>query len=371
MKLMKHITIALVLWAIPAIAFGQSVSCEDCGHIVPYYKGNGGFVAMMAEGAEEVTFVASCGNVMTSGTADMSNDGVASMLFNEMNGLACGTDDGSMEIAGLADGGWYWITDDVNSAVGSLLARDVLGNVMTLPADPGSADIEMMEGRGAVFLKQVSTGRVGLLSTIMAAPPADPVAMCGAYEAADGSVQQTTSNCMLGDGSTWIELLGPERRGAPRAEITDGTVERDFSGDITVLAYLRTTGGVVSEDGTAAGLGYVDLGDPLGLMAFYVELAGGAPNQDVAGAGVSYSTGPRHGILTITDGGTEGYCGGDNNYSATIDITATTDQTGVLPAPREIAPGVHASTRLTIDCPSAAAAVSREFVPDDPFRTDR
>ena len=372
MRLMKHTMIALVLCAIPATAFGQSVVCEDCGHIVPYYRGNGGFVGMMAEGAEAVTFAASCGDVTTTGAADVSEDGLASMLFNEMNGLACGMDGGSMEVAGLTDGGWYWITDELNSAVGSLVARDVLGNAKTLPADSGSADIEMMEGRGAVFLKQVSTGRVGLLSTILAAPPAEPVAMCGAYEAADGSILQTTSNCMLGDGSTWIRLLGPPRRGGQRPEITNGTVERDFSGDITVLADMQTTGGMVTESSIAVPVGYPGLGIlPLRIGSVSLELAGGAPNQDAAGAGVSHTETLRSATITITDGVTEGYCGGDNNYSATIDITAASNQPGVLPAPREIAPGVHASTQLTINCPSAAAGVSGEVVPDNPFPTDK
>ena len=378
MRLMKHTMIALVLCALPGAALGQSVSCNDCGHIVPYYRGSGGFVGMRAEGAEEVTFVASCGNVTTSGAADVSDDGMASMLFNEMNGLACDMDDGGMEVAGLTDGGWYWITDELNSAVGSLVAKDVLGNAKTLPADPGSADIAMMEGRGAVFLKQVSTGRVGLLSTIVAAPPAEPVTMCGAYEAADGSVRQTTSNCMLGDGSTWIRLRGPERRGAPRAEITDGTVERNFSGEITVLADMWTTGGTVLESGApeavfgGVGFGYVDLGQSLQRL-FSVDLVDGAPNQDAAGAGVSaVSAVGGVVIITITDGVVEGYCGGDNNYSATIEILMNADYPeGLLPAPREIAPGIHGSTQLTINCPSAAADASRVPVPDDPFPTDR
>ncbi len=34
MKLMKHITIALALCAIPAVAFGQTVTCEACTHEV-------------------------------------------------------------------------------------------------------------------------------------------------------------------------------------------------------------------------------------------------------------------------------------------------------------------------------------------------
>ena len=374
MKLMKHIMIALVLCAIPAVAFGQNVVCDDCDHVVPYYKGNGGFVGMMTAGAEKVTFVAECDNVTTTGTADVNADGLASMLFNDMNGLACDDmDGGSMQVAGLEDGAWYWITDDMNSAVGSLVNKAVLDNDMTMPADPGSDDIVMTPGQGAYFLKQLSTGRVGILSTIMAEPPTPPATMCGAYRAPNLSVQQTTTNCMLGDGSAWIRLQGPNRRGA-RADITaGGTVERNISGAVDVLVDLWTMGGTVSETGTAAGVGYERLGASLSVSAFSVALAGGAPNQDAGGAGVTVGTTDDVGTITITDGGTEGYCTTTESHSVTITITAASDQTGLLPAVRALnAEGtVHGMADLVINCPSAAANAGQELVPDNPFPTDK
>ena len=61
MKLMKHITIALVLCAIPAMAFAQTAGCDDCNHTVSYYKGTGGLIATADDDAEMVGFVASCG----------------------------------------------------------------------------------------------------------------------------------------------------------------------------------------------------------------------------------------------------------------------------------------------------------------------
>ena len=361
MKLMKHIMIALVLCAIPAVAFGQDVVCDDCDHIVPYYKGSGGFVGMMTAGAEEVTFVASCDNVTTTGTANVNADGMASMLFNDMNGLACDTDDGSMQVAGLEDGAWYWITDAMNSAVGSLVNKAVLGNDMTMPADTGSDDIVMTPGEGAYFLKQLSTGRVGILSTIMAEPPTPPATMCGPV--GDGTTQLTT-NCMLGDGSTWIRLGGPASGNRTDVSITDGTVERNYSGDIDVLATLWASAGTVSESGTAVGTGYGTT--QLGVTSFDVVLTGGAPNQDLAGAGVSVATASNVGTITITDGTTEEYCGA-NNHSATLTITSVNNQTGLLPAVSD------SSTTLTVNCPPplAGANAGQELVPDNPFPTDK
>ena len=57
MKLMKHITIALVLCAIPAMAFAQDVTCDECTHVVSVYAGHGGFIATAAEDAEMVIWV--------------------------------------------------------------------------------------------------------------------------------------------------------------------------------------------------------------------------------------------------------------------------------------------------------------------------
>ena len=124
---MRHFTLALVLSAIPAAAFGQAVSCPDCRHVASCFGGEGGFIGTVADGADEVVFVASCGSVSTTGAARIAG-GPAAQLFNHGNGLACDREGGSLEIAGLKDGGWYWITDETNSAVGNLVSRDILDN---------------------------------------------------------------------------------------------------------------------------------------------------------------------------------------------------------------------------------------------------
>ena len=141
MKLMKHIMIALVLCAIPAMAFGQigsadpasvDVVCPDdeC-HTAPVFKGQGGFVGAAAMEDDEdtmdvdesvVTVVVSCGAVTTSMDANQDDEGIVRQLFTEDNGLAC-ADGGSIDISGLADGGWYWIQDEANSAVSSLMRQ--------------------------------------------------------------------------------------------------------------------------------------------------------------------------------------------------------------------------------------------------------
>ncbi len=129
MKLMKHITIALVLCAIPALAFGQDVSCDDCTHVVSVYMGGGGLIAM-ADDAEMVTWVATCGRITRIGELAANDDGVVSTLFTTDNGLACNAsgDGNKFQLGPIKDGGWFWMTRGTNSAIGNLVAMDILEN---------------------------------------------------------------------------------------------------------------------------------------------------------------------------------------------------------------------------------------------------
>ena len=241
---MKHILVALALCALPATALAQSVVCQACEHIAPYFRGEGGFIATVAEDVDEVVFVASCGNVTITGEVG-PGAGTVAQLFTYRNGLACDGDDGSLEISGLEDGGWYWITDARNSAVGSLIRKDVLDNEPTGITDAG-AGVSMTMGRGAVYLKELRTGRVGILPNILPEAPPEDAAICGprmntswpnAYD------RQVTSSCMLGNGRATIRLIGPGSFGAS-ATITNGMVYRPNSGTVTVLAdlWLNETG---------------------------------------------------------------------------------------------------------------------------------
>ena len=241
---MKHILVAVAFLALPATALAQSVVCQACDHIAPYFRGEGGFIATVAEGVEEVVFVASCGNVTITGEVG-PGAGTVAQLFTYRNGLACDGDDGSLEISGLEDGGWYWITDARNSAVGSLIRKDVLDNEPTGITDAG-AGVSMTMGRGAVYLKELRTGRVGILPNILPEPPADAAVICGPRQNTswpNAYDRQMTSSCMLGNGRTTIRLVGPGSFGSS-ATITNGMVYRPNSGTVTVTAdlWLNETG---------------------------------------------------------------------------------------------------------------------------------
>ncbi len=201
MKLMKRIMIALVLWAIPAMTFAQTVVCKDCTHDVSIYMGDGGFIAE-ADGVDKVTWVADCPGVIHQGELEPDEDGVVMLQFAD-RGIVCDAEGGHLQLGPVKDGGWFWITGDRNSAVGSLVDQNRLDNPPTdiLSAGPG---VKMTLGRGAVLLEETSTGRLGILSAILLEPPTS-FRKCGYNDKGPGASPRYTrrfSECTTGDGNT-------------------------------------------------------------------------------------------------------------------------------------------------------------------------
>ena len=336
---MKHVTIALMLCAIPATAFAQDVSCPDCDHVVPYFRGVGGFIGTVADGVDEVIFVASCGGVTTTGEVPVDGDTVA-QLFDHRNGLACDRAGGSLEIAGLADGGWYWITDEMNSAVGSLVRKDVLDNTPTQPTDPGSDDITLTEGNGAVFVKQASTGRVGILSTILAAPRTPELRKCGfdtGGTAAAPTYSRRTSACVMGDGGTivWATTTDPFTGSTTRVTDRASIVRPNGTASVVVIVDLWANG---SGHFTTASGGEPRLGNPAvartGARAAarltgvtYTARLGSGPTADplVSGTavrGITFSDSTTN-VAEITIAADSDSCSRRNNIPVTISLTAS------------------------------------------------
>ena len=396
MKLMKHITIALVLCAIPAMAFAQtSVGCEDCSHAVSYYKGSGGFIAM-ADDAEMVSYLASCGGVTRIGELTPGDDGGVSMLFG--GDLACDADGGSFEVGPIMDGGWFWITDADNSAVGALVAMDVLDNDMVMPTSAGDG-VTMSEGSGAVFVKETATGRVGILPTILPEPPTPAAAVCGPRANNLGDfVNQATSSCMLGGGGSKIRLTGRGTYGG-NVHLTSGTVTRDGSagGDIVVRAdlWVDESGSYSTTDPATPAKGWIGKGVDNWLtdVGWTISLAGAAPGADAGGAGIAVDDAApaSDGQAEITVSPSDSYCPAKGpQYTAVVNVLAWADdaQTAAGTAigttggdADNLHPAVashralgfaQAGIQLTVNCPPRAAAkMGQELVPDNPFPTER
>ena len=262
----NYLMFALLIGATASMTFGQfgvvvdpaktNVVCpdEEC-HVAPVFMGEGGFVGEMSGVSDMVTFVVECGNTITEGTASADSTGVVRQLFSMANGLACHSEGGSIQIHGLADGGWYWITDDMNSAVSPLIAKDALMGDEVMPTDPGG--VTLMASDYGTYVK--SGDRVGILPHFVPTapapempPPEEPEAatVCMPYWTGRAWAANDT-DCMLGDGGTTIVVTGSNSIGQ-QLRVTDGMVYRPVKGAPGVTVTLGLWGN---------GSGHVNRGD--------------------------------------------------------------------------------------------------------------
>ena len=236
------------------MAFGQfgvvvdpakvDVACPDdeC-HVAPVFMGEGGFVGELADGFDMANFVVSCGNTTASGSAAGGADGVVRELFSMANGLACHEEGGSFQIHGLADGGWYWINDDMNSAVSPLIAKDALMGDEVMPTDPGG--VTLMASDYGTYVK--SGSRVGILPHFVPTAPADPPPPVVEPEAATVCMPHWTGrawaandkDCMLGDGGTTIMMTAATADGRS-SEVA--SVHRNPGGGADIEVHLDLWG---------------------------------------------------------------------------------------------------------------------------------
>ncbi len=251
---MKAVAIAIMLALVPAFAFAQAGVTAECPegecHVVPFFKGSGGFVGELdtdimvdGEALTSVGLIVTCGNINITASVDPADDGTVAHLFTEDNGLACHQDDGEIHIHGLVDGGWYWIHDETNSAVSNLLPDRVLTNVQTAPFDASGGDIEMTSRDYATLVKDTTSGRVGILPHILPEPPpaaATPTPKC------EGGRRK---GCLLtGDYTVNIEISAPPIIAGTK--IAGFTIRRSTLAGLTITANVEGTG-MVKVDSTA------------------------------------------------------------------------------------------------------------------------
>ena len=339
---MKNYVMALVmiLMATGAV-FGQA---ETSTFVAPYFKGSGGFVGESAtmdnmdtmdvdEGA--VTFVVTCGNVTTTGEAARDEKGIVRQYFGEDNGLACGEADGKIEISNLKPGGWYYINDEVNSAVSSLVNKNVLDNDHVMPTDPGGVTIDKMGEHGAAsYIKHEPSGRVGIIPHIQ---PTPPMATCS---------PASQNNCVV-RASYSIKLV----TGAGTTEKPVGaTLTRDAMETLTVTPSVDATGNLAD-----------------GMGDTFMTKISGTDGVKLHGVGVN-----NDGSVTIeAQSGAGDRCGPKNiDRGTAITVTVEHDEagTGWIPAPGDLA-----DRSFMVVCPPVPAASSQgvDLVPENPFPTDR
>ncbi len=387
MKLMKHITIALVLCAIPAVAFGQTADCEGCTHQVPIYMGAGGFIAT-ADG-DMVNYRSTCGNTTRTGSLTPDDGGVVSMSLG--GNLACDDEDGTFELGPVMDGGWFWMHMGDYSGIGNLVADAIMDNATTDVTAHSSVTIT--DGAG-VSLVVHDSGRFGLLPNILPVAEMEPAATnyCS-YTGTGATAAAETMNCMLGNGGAMLAARGPVNvHTGMRDPIADGAmVTRPAVGEVSIEVDLwgngtgHYTSGTVDNTGTPVPTNPANLGHPGGtpldntLSAALGTTAPGGTPDDIAenatldpatDAGMGFASANRVGTLRIGPSST--YCSATANHSATVTITATLDATQkaqVVPAiaTTPAAAGAAATTKVVVVCPAASANQGVELVPENPF----
>lgn len=357
---MKQATIALVLCAIPAMAGGQTVTCDECTHEVSYYKGSGGLVATAADGAEMVTYLAACGGVHRSGQLT-PRAGQVAMLFS--GDLACETEDGKFEIGPVEDGGWFWITDAKNSAVGSLVDKGVLDNPKTDPTDAG-AGVRMSKGTGAVFLKETDTGRVGILPTILPQPPATELPLCGLRYNANKVAYQLLDDCQI--NATFTMKVTTQNARGQTVEVEGGVIQRNAVGDLRLTAKMLVSGHISYR--LAAGVvdpewGAIDSKPLIATWGVYVKDA--PPGSSLASIGVAQDTTNFNEFIISP----AAYCNNpaERDHEPEIYFSAGRVQNFIIPEMPLTTPPTFINRYFTIECPPPAAQQGTELVPDNPF----
>ncbi len=263
---------AILIVAFPALLSGQSAACEGANcQLAPYYEGTGGFVGDAARvddpttttDESEVTFIVTCGNVTTRGTAMPDSAGVVRQALTVENGFACqAASGGTIEIDGLKDGGWYWINDDTNSAVTALIRKDSLGHPRVTPTDPGGVVLKSVEGGAATFAKHEPSGRVGIIPHIV---PRKPVPDCSGAAGSDTAV-----DCVLGSPDGWVLRT-------PTSSFT-----RPTGGDPDVEVTVTLTGARFITTGTVAATADLDIHGSVAGVALSA-VSGAPPAMDEPG----------------------------------------------------------------------------------------
>ncbi len=347
MKLMKHITIALVLSAIPAMAFGQVTVTTACDaenvncHVTPYFHGSGGFVAPAPADATKLDYYVKCGSFAYAYEAAVS-DGVAAGL------VECDEDGAVVQVQGALHGGWYWINDSVSSATAALMSEDVGGNAKTAPVDPGGLTKAGTET--ATFFRHESSGRVAILSHIL---PTPPIAACAGQ--ADAA-----SDCRLSSASQWgitATVPGATASAAP-VSVAGGVVNRptgDTATDVTVT--IQPNGGhlLTATNATSGGATTVSGGD--------VSLPGGVTVADVTPDGAKISA-------TVSVAKDDARCATtnvDRNTRQPVVVTVKAPTGGVVPVPtKDLTVSFHVSC-----APVPASQQGEELVPENTFPAAR
>ncbi len=356
---------------------------EEC-HVVPLVRNGGGFVARALNATGGVHATLACIGTTTSKHVEddlaVNPDGLVSLLFGTGDWFCEEGTDGTLEVRGVDDGGWYWINDERGSAISPLMAKGVLGNRKVHPVNPGPGFLFETNVTGtASYVTHLSTGRVGILPHVIPQPEQD-IVPCGPVKQEDETWKTRDSGCMMGNGGAIVDVHTYGVAGS-RSSIRGGRIVRPGSGEGTVVGvslWLNGTGSVVYGDSTpfppefgwrAAG------GTSLLVGEWQVEVLDARPGTELGSADIEsrlaqrQDNGDAHLLILPSDS----YCPAEGDRHAVklrVRATGANDVQGmplnpVLPRVGSSAEldGAIAEAIFQVVCPAAsAAAAGRELV---------
>lgn len=338
------IPFALVAAAAPALLAAQTTGSADCPRcqVAPYFAGEGGFVGESAGygGSDEVEISVVCAETTISMEVQPDSEGIVRQLLNPANRLSCPAGAaGTLEVDNLKPGGWYWITDDRNSAVAPFIPKEAIGNEQIDVTDPGGVEIHTPADGIGTYVKEVSTGRVGIIPRIV---PTRPVPGCSGMVG-----EASASDCHLGSADGW------------RLSVSPSEVIRPLGTDPAKEVVVRLLGENFITNRTLSARGEID--HHTSVEAIQLPVDGGQATGD-----------GEEGVLkwTVTVGADDNRCLPANNdpdrrneQTITFSIAA---MDGAIPALGD--DGLE--TTFTVNCPaddSAAARTGADLVPENPF----
>ncbi len=331
---MKRVILALLLGVLAASAWGQTGSAEPATFnvicpapcfVAPIFRGSGGFVGESVRGRSgTVDFALSCGDSVTTISVRPDADGIVRQVFSRGNGLACDAESGRIDIAGLKPGGWYWINDELNSAVSSLLEKSVLGNPPSEPFDPGGVTITSLEDGAASFVKDEMSGRVGIIPHVV---PVPFVPLCGGAE-------NVSNHCEL--RATFEIVL----------KAGDTVLDRDVvrGGEDGATYFIITA--------SLAGEGYIPTDPAMAPVGAYRIAGPGSTEENPVGTPGVNQAFPSADIGIEAESGPADRCAETNaqrDVPVTVVVTATNPETGPVTVPGLPEGGI--TRTFSVSCP--------------------
>ena len=128
-----------------------------------YWRGNGGIVGRPLNG-QSARVKVKCGRTYQTITYQAGDDGLIVELIDRSycTDSAGNPVSGSLEVSGLADGGWYWVDGDRSAAAAPLLPPSIL--VGSKPLDPGGVTAD--DGEFGTLFDQTSAQLIAIVPRI-------------------------------------------------------------------------------------------------------------------------------------------------------------------------------------------------------------